>query len=108
MPERNWLTSVSECLTAVEREQAGSACPVIDHEIVRGLSGDAGDATIWLICRNEAEQRQFADNELSRTIASVRRKLIAAGFPESAVDTLSFRVTSREEVDRRGGHSFLR
>lgn len=105
---RNWVTELSNCLTAVEREQTGSSCPVVDHEIVRGPGGTAEDATVWLICRNRSEQRLFTDTELSRFAATLRRRMLAAGFPENAVDGFPVRVTSREEVEQRGGYSFFR
>lgn len=102
----NWVSVLSDCLAGFEREQVGSTCPVVDHEIVRG-SGTAEDATVWLVCRTRAEQRQFSDSELARARAALRRRMIAAAFPESIVDSIHFRVTSREEVAQRGGFAAL-
>lgn len=98
-----WLKMVSDCLTAVEREQIGSASPVVDHEVTPAVSGSPEDITVWCICRTKAERRRFADTEQSRFVSAVTKQLLAAGFPESAMTSLRVRVTSREEVDATGG-----
>lgn len=98
----NWVSVVSDCVAALEREQIGSSSPVVDHEVRRGLDGTAEDITVWLICRNKTEQRQFADTELARATSALKRKLLAAGFPEPALTSLVVRVTSREEVNAHG------
>ena len=98
-----WLRMVSDCLAAVEREQIGSASPVVDHEVIPATSGSPEDITVWCICRTKAERRQFADTEQSRFVSAATKKLLAVGFSESAVTSLRVRVTSREEVEARGG-----
>jgi len=103
----NWVSVAADCIASIEREQVGSPCPIVDHEVGRGPADTAEDLTIWLICRSRAEQRQFADTELSRTASALRRKLLAAGFPEPALASLAVRVTSRDEVNARG-YGFMR
>jgi hypothetical protein len=98
-----WLRLVSDCLAAVEREQIGSPSPVVDHEVIPAASGSPEDMTVWCICRTRTERRRFADTEQSRFVAAVTKKLLAAGFPESAVTSLRVRVTSRDEVEAGGG-----
>jgi hypothetical protein len=104
----NWVSVLSDCLSELEREQAGSTCPVVDHEIVRGASGAADDFTVWLVCRSQSERREFSDTQLASSASALRRKMIAVGFPENVVDSVQIRATSREEVEKRGGYSFLR
>ena len=104
----NWVGILSDCLASLEREQVGSLAPFVDHEVARGTDGGPEDMTAWLICRNQAEQRAFADSQLARVGSALKKKLIAAGFPEPAVASLRVRATSREEVQQRGGYGFLR
>ena len=94
---------LSECLAAVEREQIGSPSPVVDHEVIPSASGRPEDITVWCICRTKAGRRRFSDTEQSRFISAFTKKLLAAGFPESAVTSLRVRVTSRDEVEASGG-----
>lgn len=98
-----WLRIVSDCLAALEREQVGSRCPVVDHEIRPATAGSADDITVWCICRTRPERREFADTEQSRFVSELRRRLLAAGFPEAAVTSLVVKATSREEIDAGGG-----
>lgn len=94
---------MGECLDALEREQLGSACPVIDHEVVAPREGGADDFFVWLVCRSKTERRTFADTEQARFVSGLKKRMLAAGFPESAVASLNVRATSREEVDAAGG-----
>jgi hypothetical protein len=98
----NWVGMLSVCLAELEREQLGSVCPFVDYEVARGTGGGPEDMTAWLICRNRLEQRQFTDSELSRALAALRRRMLAAGFSESAVASVRVRVTSRDEVQQHG------
>lgn len=98
-----WVGVLSDCLTALEREQIGSSSPVVDHEIVPGAAGGAEDITVWLICRTRAERQAFRDSDMGRFNSELRKRLLRAGFPESAITSLVVRPTSREEVDRSGG-----
>ena len=98
-----WLKALSDALEALEREHIGSRCPVVDHQIVTPAGGGIDDLLVWLICRTDEEKRQFQDTEHGRFAAGLRRRLIAAGWPDSAITSLSTRVTSRSEVQARGG-----
>ncbi len=98
----NWVSTLSDCLAQLEREQVGSACPVVDHEVGQGSNGSAEDMTAWLICRNHAEQRAFTDTEMPRVVSALRKRMLATGFPETAVSSLQVRVTSRDEVNQKG------
>lgn len=98
-----WLRMVSECVAAVEREQIGSVSPVVDHEVIPAASGSPEEITVWFICRTKRERLRFADTEQSRFVSAVTQRLLAAGFPESAVTSLRVRVTSRNEVEASGG-----
>lgn len=100
---RDWRTRLGDCIAAAEREQIGSACPVVDHEIVAAPAGGADDLFVWLVCRTKTEKRQFADTGQARFVSALKRRMLAAGFPESAVASLTARATSREEVDAAGG-----
>lgn len=98
-----WTGRLGECLDALERELIGSACPVIDHEVVAPREGGAEDFFVWFVCRSKAERRLFVDTEQARFVSALKRRMLAAGFPEAAVASLRVRVTSREEVDAAGG-----
>ncbi len=99
----NWRRAMSECLESLARDQIGSPCPIVDHEIASRMTGELEDISVWLICRSRQEKRQFTDTELPRNVASLRRKMIAAGFPESAVASISVKVVSRDELSQGGG-----
>ncbi len=99
----NWRVVLGDCLSHAEREQLGSACPVVDHEVIAPRAGGADDFFVWLVCRTKAERRAFADTEQARFVSGLRKRMLAAGFPESAVASLSVRATSRDEVDAVGG-----
>ncbi len=98
-----WARRLGECLDALEREQVGSPCPVVDHEVIAPRAGGTDDFFVWLVCRAKAERRTFADTEQARFVSALKKKMLAANFPESAVASLTVRVTSREEVDAAGG-----
>lgn len=87
------------------REQMSSSCPVVDYELRAGTAGGPDDMRVWFICRTAAEKAEFIDMERSRNVSSFKKKMIAAGFPESAVDSVEIRITSRDEVERAGGGS---
>ena len=105
MPDERakWVKAMSDCLEALERDQIGSACPVIDHELIASFTGSPDDLCVWFICRTEDEKRLFIDTEHSRYVSALKKKMIAAGLPESAISSLTTRATSREEVDASGG-----
>lgn len=98
-----WLRRACDCLEAVEREQAGAAAAVVDHEVVAPAGGGPEDLAIWLVCRTARERREFADHGFARFNSALRQRLLAAGFPEPAVATLAIGVTSREAVEAAGG-----
>jgi hypothetical protein len=98
-----WVRRMGESLDALEREQVGSACPVVDHEVVAPREGGADHFFVWLVCRTKGERRTFADTEQARLVSALKKRMLAAGFPESAVASLTVRATSREEVDAAGG-----
>lgn len=98
-----WRRRLTECLDAVEREQIGSACPVVDHEIAGSVVGGEDDLAVWLVCRTRAERRLFADTEQARFTSALKKRMLAGGFSESAVASLSVRATSRDEVAAAGG-----
>ncbi|MBI2511193.1 MAG: hypothetical protein HYV96_04395 [Opitutae bacterium] len=99
----SWRARLADCVAAAEREQLGSACPVVDHEVVAPSDGGAEDFFVWLVCRTKAERRTFTDTEQARFVSALKRRMLAAGFPEPAVASLAVRATSREEVDAAGG-----
>jgi hypothetical protein len=94
----SWFSLVSDCLAATERDHAGSPCPVVDHEVVVPPEGGPDDVVAWCICRSADEKRQFADHEKARFASQLRRRLLAAGFPEDAIASLTIRVASRDEA----------
>lgn len=79
------------------------ACPVVDHEVVAATGGGADELFVWLVCRTKAEKRQFADTEQLRFVSALKKRMLAAGFSEPAVASLTVRATSREELDAAGG-----
>lgn len=94
---------MSECLAATEREQIGSRCPVVDHELLAPFTGVPDDLCVWLICRTKEERQLFSDTEQARFVSALKKKMLGAGLPESVVTSLATRVTSREEVEAGGG-----
>jgi hypothetical protein len=93
-----WLKAMHDCLAAAEQEQMGSACPVVDHELITAPGEGLEGMEVWCICRTKDEKNTFTDMELTRYTSSLRRRMLQAGFPESAVASLTIRVTSREDV----------
>ncbi|HLP25231.1 MAG TPA: hypothetical protein VK477_06115 [Acidobacteriota bacterium] len=98
-----WARRLGESLDALEREQIGSICPVVDHELIAPRGSGAEDFFVWLVCRTKAERRTFTDTEQARFVSALKKRMLTAGFPEPAVASLTVRVTSREEVDAAGG-----
>jgi hypothetical protein len=98
-----WVELMSNCLSAVERDQIGSPCPVVDHEVIPDLSGGPDEMGVWCICRTEEEKRLFSDTELSRFVSLLKKKMLRVGFPDTAVASLMVKATSRTEVEAGGG-----
>jgi hypothetical protein len=87
----------------MEREQIGSPCPVVDYELVPSFAGGSEEMGVWCICRTEKEKTLFRDTEYARYVSALKKKMMAAGFSEAAVASLTARVTSREEIEAGGG-----
>ena len=109
MPEdkTKWLHAMTSCLSVFLREQAGSACPVVDYEVRVNFVGDPDNMRVWFICRTKEEKDEFVRTERSRGISVFKQKMIAGGFPDSAVASIEIRVTSRDEVEKAGGSSWF-
>jgi hypothetical protein len=71
--------------------------------VIAPRDSGADDFFVWLVCRTKAERRTFADTEQARFVSTLKRRMLAAGFSETGVASLTVRVTSREEVDAAGG-----
>lgn len=102
-----WVQAMADCLSAFLREQAGTPYPVVDYEVRPAAAGSPDDMRIWLICRTTAEKDGFVATERSRSISVFRKKMIAAGFPDSAVASAEIKITSRDEVEKAGGSTFF-
>lgn len=104
-----WTQLLSDCLSNFVREQSGSPYPVADYELRIDSARVPDDILVWFICRTQAEKADFVSTERSRSISLLKKKMMVAGFPESAVASLEVRVTSRDEVEKVGGsHAFFR
>ena len=100
---------MASSLSAFLREQTGSPCPVVDYEVRAEIGGGPDDMRVWLICRTEQEREEFISTERSRSISLLKKKMIAAYFPDAAVASVEVHITSREEIARSGGvSSFFR
>ncbi len=98
---------MTECLTALVREQSGASCPVVDYELRTNHTGDPDDMRVWFICRTKAEKEEFTRAERSRSIAVFKKKMLAAGFSDSAVASVEIKTTSRDEIEKAGGSSYF-
>ena len=98
---------MSGCVSAFMREQGASSCPVVDYELRADSAGESDDMRLWLICRTKGEKAEFLSTEKSRSISVFKKKMIAAGFPDSAVASVEIKITSRDEVDQAGGNSYF-
>src|SRR5437868_6242346 len=107
MPETKpkWTQLMSDCLADFVREQSNSPSPVVDYELRVDPAKAPEDILVWFICRTTAEKADFISTERARSISLFKKKMMAAGFSESAVASLEVRVTSRDEVNRAGGSS---
>ncbi|HEY4300467.1 MAG TPA: hypothetical protein VGM73_06315 [Candidatus Didemnitutus sp.] len=94
----NWFILLADALAGAEREQSGSTCPVVDHEVMAPADGGPEDFTAWCICRSPEEKRQFIDTGLARFVSRLKKGLLAAGFPEPALASLTVLVASRSEM----------
>lgn len=104
-----WTQVMSDCLSDFIREQSGSPYPVVDYEWRMDSAKAPDDTVVWFICRTQVEKADFISTERSRSISLLKKKMMAVGFPESAVASLEVRVTSREEVEKSGGgYAFFR
>lgn len=102
-----WRQAMIDCLTVLVREQAGSSCPVVDYELRNSLSGDPDEMRVWFICRTKPEKEEFSRTERSRSISVFKKKMIAAGFSDSAVASVEIKITSRDEIEKTGGSSYF-
>ena len=102
-----WRQALTDCLTALVREQSGSSCPVVDYELRTSPTGDPDDMTVWFICRTKAEKAEFTRIERSRSISVFKKKMLAAGFSDSAVASVEIKITSRDEIEKAGGSSYF-
>ena len=104
-----WTQLMSDCLSEFVRDQSGSPYPIVDYELRVDSARLPDDIAVWFICRTQAEKADFVSTERSRSISLFKKKMMAAGFPESAVASLEVRVTSRDEVEKAGGsYAFFR
>ena len=103
-----WMQAIAGCVTAFVREQASSSCPVVDYELRANIAGSPDDLCVWFICRTKDEKADFVRTERPRSISSFKKKMISAGFPDSAVASVEIRITSRDEVEQAGGSAFFR
>jgi hypothetical protein len=104
-----WTQLMSDCLSDFVREQGSSPYPVVDYELRMDSAKVPEDSVVWFICRTQAEKADFTSTERPRSISLFKKKMMAAGFPESAVASLEVRVTSRDEVAKTGGsYAFFR
>ena len=97
---------MTDCLAALVREQAGSSCPIVDYELRTSPSGDPDEMRVWFICRSNPEKEEFNRTERSRSISVFKKKMIAAGFSDSAVASVEIKITSRAEIEKAGGNSY--
>jgi hypothetical protein len=109
MPETKakWMQMMTGCMSMFVREQAGSPCPVVDYEVRVDAAEVPDDMHVWFICRTKNEKEEFNTTERSRGISVFKKKMIAAGFPDSAVASVEIKVTSRDEVEKAGGSSYF-
>ncbi len=103
----NWVKKMSECLTALVRDQVGEACAVVDYELVTDAARLPEEMRVWFILRTRRDQDYFRQIELTRNRAKLTKLMLAAHFPDEAIASLQVRVTSRDEIDG-GNFSFSR
>ncbi len=97
-----WTQRISDCLSEFVREQGGSLHAVVDYEFRVDAATAPDDILVWFICRSKTEKEEFLSMARSRSISLFKKRMLAAGFPESAVASVEVRVTSREERERAG------
>jgi hypothetical protein len=51
------------------------------------------------------EKDEFIRTERSRSISVFKKKMLAAGFSDSAVASVEIKITSRDEIEKAGGSS---
>jgi hypothetical protein len=100
-----WRQAMTDCLSALMREQSGSSCPVVDYELRTSPTGDPDDMRVWFICRTKMEKDEFIRTERSRSISVFKKKMLAAGFSDSAVASVEIKIISRDEIEKAGGSS---
>ncbi len=98
---------MTDCLTSLVREQSGSPCPVVDYELRTSPTGDSDDMGVWLICRTKIEKEEFSRTERPRSISVFKKKMLVAGFSDSAVASVEIKITSRDEIEKAGGSSYF-
>lgn len=100
---------MSDCLADFVREQSGSLYPIVDYELQMDSANAPDDTVVWFVCRTQGEKADFISTEKLRSVSLFKKKMLAAGFPESAIASLEVRVTSRDEVEKAGsGRAFFR
>jgi hypothetical protein len=97
-----WGKTVVACLEIV-RENNSLPVGLVDFEVIPPFDGSADGIFVWLIVNSSTEVAAFRESCIEAATDYLRRELVLTEFPESAVSTLQFDVTSLEDIFAGGG-----
>lgn len=98
-----WGTLMVACVDALRLEQSDAECAFVDREIIPPFTGHPDEISVWFICSTKKLKERFQVSVMQHQVEALKKKMIEAGFPESAVQSIVTRVTSLEEIEDGGG-----
>ena len=91
-----WGSLVIYCMKQLRAE----GLDFVDQEVIPSFDRDPNGTFAWFICENDKTKEGF---DLRASTIALKRKMQDAGFPKDAIETLRTGVTSRTEIQARGG-----
>jgi hypothetical protein len=72
----------------------------VDQEVIPDFDGSPNGISAWFICEHYGATERF---DAHAATEALKKKLLAAGFPQHGVETLRTYVTSQTEIQAGGG-----
>jgi hypothetical protein len=93
-----WGLIVADCMKQLRAE----GFRFVDQEVITNFDGSANGISAWFICEHSAATERF---DAHAATDALKKKMLAAGFPQEGVETLRTCVTSQTEIQAGGGAS---
>jgi hypothetical protein len=91
-----WALLLIDCMKQLKAE----GLHFIDQEVIPNFEGDPNGLFAWFICEHHAAKERF---DLQGASKALKNKMLDAGFPKGAAETVRTGVTSQTEIQAGGG-----